>query len=244
MSVYTIPTANVVELINGGDTNPYHLFFYMIANFSTIDCNSPVLYFYAPTGRRLVEELLALLPPHFIRDGTKRPDVVYRPFLNVKPFFKDWVFPSEYDFLRALFRPHYTPCVEPGTRLYISRNADASNRRIANEAELLEVLVPLGFRCITMSEHSVKEQMGLFSKADVIVSPHGAAMSFLVFGSSDTTVLELARREPDKRHFSHIAWHLEMDYTRMYCEHVGEDMRVDVDRVAAFLRAHPKLRSR
>ena len=246
-----VPSDNIVELIDGGDKNPYHLLFYMISNFRMIDYKEPVLYYYEKTNRKLVEELLALLPKHFMRDTIKRPDFEYRPFLHTtpfriqRPFFPDWTLPYDYDFIREIFEPHYVKTIKKGLRIYISRNKDATYRRIVNEDELLNVLNPLGFITVTMSELSVLAQMNIFSQSDVIVSPHGAAMAFMVFASSDTTLIELNAKQPTCRHYSHVAWHLEMDYYKMICkmDETGKDLIVDVDRLSKFLNAHPKFYS-
>lgn len=243
-----IPSDNIVELIDGGDGNAYHLLFYMISNFRIIDYKQPVLYYYGKTDRKLVEGILALLPKHFIRDTEMRSGVTYRPFLHTtpfriqRPFFPDWTLPYDYDFIREIFEPHYNKTIKKGLRFYISRNKDAKTRRILNEDALLSVLNPLGFITVTMSELSVLAQMNIFSQSDVIISPHGAAMAFMVFGSSDTTIIELRSKQSVRRHYSHIAWHLEMDYYSMICnlDDTGNDLIVDVARLEKFLNAHPK----
>ena len=59
----------------------------------------------------------------------------------------------------------------------------------------------------------------------------------------DTIVVNI--NEKTKRHYSHIAWHLEMDYYRMICKEddTGKDLIVDVERLSKFLNAHPKFYS-
>lgn len=239
---------NIVELINGGDYNPYHLFFYMISNFRMIDCNQPVIYYYPKSDVRLVKEVLAMLPAHFIRHTVKDLALTYRPFLHTtqfkvqRPFFSDWTLPYDYDFLRQLFAPNYSKAITKGLRIYVTRNRDAKSRRIVNEDDVLAALLPLNFIPVTLTDLSVAEQMQVFSQADIIVAPHGAGLAFMTFCNQDTTVIELNTRMKEKRHYSHIAWHLDLDYYKIICEQAGEqeDMRVPVKTLTNFLQGHYK----
>jgi capsular polysaccharide biosynthesis protein len=75
-------------------------------------------------------------------------------------------------------------------RLYVSRN-DTSRRHLTNEAELVAALEPLGFESVTMSGRSVAEQAALFAEAEVVVAPHGGALTNIVFCQPGTKVVEL-----------------------------------------------------
>lgn len=78
---------------------------------------------------------------------------------------------------------------EFSSRIYISRD-DSTRRRLVNEAELMEVLEDEGFECYKMSEHSEAENVRLFADADIIVSPHGAGLTNVMY-ASDAIVVEL-----------------------------------------------------
>ena len=232
------------ELMNGGDYNPYHLLIYMIANFITTDANAPLIYHYPTSQHKLPEEMLALMPAHFVRHRVKDPAIQYKQLLHVKPWFPDWTLPQDYDFLRQLYAPHMQPR-RPGLRIYISRR-DAKTRRVANEDAVLAALLPLNFIPVTMGDLTAKEQIQMFSAADIIVGPHGAALTFMLFMDPAATVIELNRPMEGKRHFSHIAWHLGLDYYKLTCKAADEvpdgDMEVDVGHLAAVLAANPKLK--
>lgn len=75
------------------------------------------------------------------------------------------------------------------SRLYVSR-ADAGRREVRNREALLERLAPRGFAPFVPSEHPVAEQVARFAAADVVVAPHGAALSNLVW-ATDVDVVEL-----------------------------------------------------
>jgi hypothetical protein len=92
------------------------------------------------------------------------------------------------NFLREAFlapSPH-----PPSKRLYISRR-DATTRRIQNEDALVELLNKLDFQIVSMDSRSVVEQASLFHEAQIIVAPHGAALTNLVFCHPTCKVLEI-----------------------------------------------------
>ena len=232
------------ELLDGGEHNPYHLFIYMLANFSTVNCKDDVYYYYPnKNNNTFCEETLSLLPPNFHRHLVKEEGRDYIPFRNVKPNFSDWALPSDYIFLRLLFQWHISPTITPGLFIYVSRNNDAKHRRIINELQLLPILQKYNFQVVHMSDLHVKEQIHLFSKADFIVSPHGAALSFLMFCNPNVSVLEFMPKNKRARHFYHIAWHFNYDYHRILCDTVDEvnhDMYVPEKELQDYLEFHPK----
>ncbi len=79
----------------------------------------------------------------------------------------------------------------PGSELiYVSRE-DAGWRRLINEDEILRRLVPLGFRKVVPSTLSVAEQARVFASARVVVAPHGAGNTNMLFAGPGTTLVEM-----------------------------------------------------
>lgn len=76
------------------------------------------------------------------------------------------------------------------TLLYVSR-ADATRRQVVNEEEVRAALRALGFVVHTLAARPVHEQVALFAAARVVVSPHGAGLTNLVYAPVGTTVVEL-----------------------------------------------------
>ncbi len=74
--------------------------------------------------------------------------------------------------------------------LYVSRR-DTKKRKLNNEAELERALESIGFLPIVPSEVSLDEQVRLFSMARLVVGPHGAGMTNIVFCHPGTLVYEL-----------------------------------------------------
>lgn len=74
-------------------------------------------------------------------------------------------------------------------KIFISRRK-ALGRRITNENEVMEALNTLGFATYILEEMSYIEQVKLFAQAQVIISPHGAGLTNLIF-AAQPTILEL-----------------------------------------------------
>ena len=74
-------------------------------------------------------------------------------------------------------------------RFLISRSLTKS-RKIENEDVLAQALTPYGFEVVHLEHMSAEEQICLFSNAECIVGPHGAAMTNLIY-SNAPKVIEL-----------------------------------------------------
>ncbi len=81
------------------------------------------------------------------------------------------------------------PASPPDALLYISRR-DSPARQVLNEDEVVACLAPFGFEVVTLSGKSVAAQAALFRSARIVVGPHGAGFSNLLFCQPGATVLE------------------------------------------------------
>lgn len=77
---------------------------------------------------------------------------------------------------------------KPWRRLYVSRR-DA-RRRIVNEDEIIALLVPHGFEVVHPGDMSLTDQIRTFSEAQVVVGPHGAGLTNLIFSPEGATLVE------------------------------------------------------
>ncbi len=80
-----------------------------------------------------------------------------------------------------------------GTKLYVSRPSGV-RRGVSNEEELLPILEEFGYTVQAMEGLSVAEQAALFSQAKVLISPHGGALTNMVFAPAGSSVVELFGR--------------------------------------------------
>ncbi len=75
-------------------------------------------------------------------------------------------------------------------RVYVDRRR-AWARRLSNEDEVVATLTRYGFVPVCLEDLGLIEQMALFRQADVIVAPHGAGLTNIVFSRPGCRVVEL-----------------------------------------------------
>ncbi len=99
-----------------------------------------------------------------------------------------------------------------GRKIYISRQFTGM-RRILNEEAVRDALVERGFEIVVLGKLALAEQMAAFAEADVIISPHGAGLTNVIFCNRGTLLIEIF---PDigvhSSSFRRISTHLDMDY--------------------------------
>jgi len=118
------------------------------------------------------------------------------------------------------------------SRLYISR-ADAEDRRVQNETELMDTLSQFGFERYVPGRHSFAEQVRRFASSEAILGPHGAGLTNMIF-ANDIKCFELFGNYTNPCFFG-LAQGLGHDYVSISCVPAGCDMRVDVDAVQPLL---------
>ena len=74
--------------------------------------------------------------------------------------------------------------------IYVARQ-DTGRRRVTNEVEAISMMVAEGVKVIAQGDHSVREQINLFAKADGIIGPHGAGLTNVAFCRPGTICYEL-----------------------------------------------------
>jgi hypothetical protein len=112
----------------------------------------------------------------------------------------------------------WTPASGPGLRrIYVSR-LDAQRRRLINEQEVITYLEGHGFEIHQCSTLSVEEQQRLFASAGVIIAPHGAALTNIVWSNPGTRLVEFLSVKHLNPCFRDLARANQMPYSAIVCE--------------------------
>lgn len=150
--------------------------------------------------------------------------------------------------LRAKLAPQLAPPEAARALIYASRREQGA-RRLLNEAQVETALAELGFEIIVPGEMSVREQIAAFSRARIVVAPHGAATANMVFAPPGATLVELLSAAI--LHMGEIRFLCKAagQYTRAVVSHdieaapapgagpeMHRDYRIDIDALRAELR--------
>lgn len=94
--------------------------------------------------------------------------------------------------------------------IYISRSK--SSRSLLNESDLEQYLSNRGFDILHLETMSVDEQIRRVQKAKVVIAPHGAGLSNLVFMGKGSKVIEISSGEWWWPCFRRMAYSLDLNY--------------------------------
>jgi capsular polysaccharide biosynthesis protein len=130
------------------------------------------------------------------------------------------------------------PVLESETpqRIYVSRRKPSA-RVISNEQEFVAELERMGFRICLLEEMPFEDQVRLFRNAELVVAPHGAGLTNLIFSKPGTRVVEIHARRHERRCY----WTLCEELGHGYRFYLGEpefpgrrgepDTRVDITKL-------------
>jgi hypothetical protein len=183
-------------LAGRGDLNYYHFLLDILPRLTILETPGVPApeQWYVPIGQRFHREVLELagfLPREGIIDADAEPHVrAERLLVPGLPDVNKRIPPWTVADIRERLLPGDAALV-PGRRIYVSRGRTPNNRIVRNEDEVVEMLAGHGFMVVDPGSRSVLEQIRMFAEAELIVSPHGAAMTNLLFASPGAAVVEL-----------------------------------------------------
>jgi len=103
--------------------------------------------------------------------------------------------------------------------IYVGRG-NVDMRVVINESEVIELVKKYGFRYVEMDGLSILEQSKIFNSSKVVIAPHGAALTNLVFCDAGTKVIEIFSPNYLLGCYWHLSSQLELDY--YYISGLGE----------------------
>jgi hypothetical protein len=103
-------------------------------------------------------------------------------------------------------------------RIYISRK---HRRILSNEAEIIKVLQDFDFQIIKDEARTIKEQMEIYSSAEIVLGPHGASFSNILWCRPNTVLIELFSNQYYPPYFKYLANVLGLKYYAIIENNVG-----------------------
>ena len=114
----------------------------------------------------------------------------------------------------------------PKRRLYIPRR-NVKMRQVVNEGAVEAALKRMGFEVFDNGDHNVRDQVRAFRDASIIVSPHGAGLSNIVYCDPGTPVVELVPEGYDQGVTSYrsLADLFELRYCQLFAREAAPDRK-------------------
>lgn len=189
------PGTVVALATRGGSINYYHFLLDVLPRFGVFQDTMPgrtADALYVPAGAAWQRDLLAMagLDGHtIIATGKHRAIRAERLVVPCLPNPLEVAPQATIDWLRA----HLPPQGEGDwpKRIYVSRGTAPNTRRVIQEEALMRLLEERGFVHLDPLSLSVRDQIDQYHAAEVIVAPHGAALTNLVFARPGVKVLEI-----------------------------------------------------
>ncbi len=109
--------------------------------------------------------------------------------------------PDIVDKLRDTYRKAYTAEDDKSSKkIYISRK-NSKNRKLINEDEIINILRNYGFQAIIAEKMQFYEQVKLFAEAKIIIGPHGAGLTNMIFSKTGTSIIEIHPTKVTRFHY-------------------------------------------
>lgn len=99
--------------------------------------------------------------------------------------------PSSLSFICDRFIKNKTTNNFTKKRIYITRRNARQGRKITNEEDLIKKLELLNFGVYELEKLSFQEQITLFSDAEIIIAPHGAGLTNMIFCNEGIKLIEI-----------------------------------------------------
>jgi hypothetical protein len=93
---------------------------------------------------------------------------------------------------------------EAQKKIYCLRGKQKT-RQLVGEERLVSVLKEKGFAILDPAKMTLKEQINSLAVAEVVVAPHGAALTNIIFCAKGTRIIELRSTHYPQEYFSEIA---------------------------------------
>lgn len=130
---------------------------------------------------------------------------------------------------------------KPQRNLYLTRFGNINGRQVENESDLIELLSKYDFEVIDPGTLPFIDQLEIFSKANIVVAPHGAALSHLVNFPVSSFIIELNNNMDVRWHIRKMSLDLGIKHLLLLGEPKNAgNFTVNVDQIESSLIDHFK----
>jgi hypothetical protein len=153
--------------------------------------------------------------------------------------FNDPISYSSFNYARNIFSSIIEQKTsKKGKKIYVKRG-NVARRKVLNEDVILKYLDKYNFSIVQMDNKTIEEQAKVFSSSEIIIAPHGAALTNLLFVSPGTIVIEFFPNGYINNCFSVLAnyagaKHYYLQDNRVKCSNSGPhslDIEVDIEKL-------------
>lgn len=180
------------------------------------------------------------------------PSPVLHENVGLRPSYKDGVHykyadSSYFNWLRERFLKGVEPeSVISSARIYLKRGS-GSGRNVNQEQDLIEKLEQFGVIAVDPGAIPFEEQLKYFLDAELVIGPHGAAFTHLVWAPEKCTVLEFISANYDDPGYKMICAEKGMEHHLILgrpCDPLDHrtDYYIDVETVIRFVRNFSRTR--
>lgn len=209
----------------GGNINFYHWFLDVLGRLAVLEQSSwknEIDYYLVPNTLlpfQLASLELLGIPKEKVIDGMRYPHVLADELVVCSHPRTTTYFCPDYltSYLQNVFAKvelEKDPAFVTHPLVYINRG-DAPKRKVLNESVVEAILEQYGFRSYSLSELSLKQSMQLFRQAKIVVAPHGAGLTNLIFCQPGTQLIELFSDKFVNHYFYELASNLGLAYDFM-----------------------------
>lgn len=115
-----------------------------------------------------------------------------------------------------------------GKRILLTRSG-SKLRNLLNQNDIFEALRKYGFEVFQANWNNHPEQLKVFSEAGMIIAPHGAGLTNIIFSQPGTKIIELFANDYRKTSAFHLSAEQGLDYHPVFGSDEVENSHFSVD---------------
>ena len=246
----------VFSLVQGGSGNNYfHFLFDIVTKLKIYEERfslSDIDYFYVPGINSWQKQILSLfkINEKKLIDSNKYRHIKAREIIAIDhPWYKSGYIQQEIKklpewsifFLRKKFLD-LRKKFQTSKKIFIDRTDSLYKHcKLINNQEVIKFLEKKGFKSYQTSKLDFYEQIYLFENAEIIISPHGAALTNIIFSKPGMRLFELIPKNHGSVKCERISSFLKFNYTRVDLDPVitdnnEGDIKIELDQLERILK--------